>query len=98
MKSRSARYYNTGSTVKGKSNPKGAKAARAKKAATDKKINARPEQKAKRRELARERRKRGIMGKGGKDLSHTKNGLRLKSVKANRGSRSDSSGDKRARG
>jgi len=98
MKSRSARYYKTGSTVKGKSNPKAAKAARAKKAATDKKINARPEQKAKRRELARERRKRGIMGKGGKDLSHTKNGLRLKSVKANRGSRSDSSGDKRARG
>ena len=86
MKSRSARYY--------ANNPR----AKKKKAATDKKINARPEQKAKRRELARERRKRGIMGKGGKDLSHTKNGLRLKSVKANRGSRSDSSGDKRARG
>ena len=86
MKSRSARYY--------AKNPK----SRAKKAATDKKINARPEQKAKRRELARERRKRGIMGKGGKDLSHTKSGLRLKSVKANRGSRSDSAGDKRARG
>lgn len=86
MKSRSAKYY--------ANNPK----ARKKKAATDKKINARPEQKAKRRELARERRKRGIMGKGGKDLSHTKNGLRLKSVNANRGSRSDSSGDKRARG
>lgn len=38
------------------------------------------------------------MGKGGKDLAHTKNGLRLKSVKANRGSKSDTQGDKNARG
>ena len=45
-----------------------------KKAETDKKFNAKPEQKAKRRELSKERTKRGIMGKGGKDLSHTKSG------------------------
>ena len=40
-------------------------------------------------------------GKGwrkGKDCSHTKNGLRYKSVKANRGSKSDTKGDKNARG
>ena len=34
-------------------------------------INARPEQKAYRRRLAAARRARGIMGKGGGDLSHT---------------------------
>ena len=44
------------------------------KARTDKEVNERPEQMAKRRELAAERRKRGIMGKGGADLSHTKDG------------------------
>ena len=59
---RSAKYY--------RSNPE----ARRKKAATDKKVNARPGQKAKRAELAKERRKRGVMGKGGKDMSHTKDG------------------------
>ncbi len=48
--------------------------ARRKKAETDKRVNARPEQKAKRRELAEGRRKRGMMGKGGDDLSHTKSG------------------------
>ena len=59
---RSARYY--------RSNPE----ARRKKAATDKKVNARPGQKAKRAELAKVRRDRGVMGKGGKDMSHTKDG------------------------
>jgi len=34
----------------------------------------------------------------GKDVAHTKNGLRLKSSAANRGSKTDSSGDRRARG
>jgi hypothetical protein len=48
--------------------------AREKKAEMDKKFNAKPEQKEKRRELSEERRKRGIMGKGGDDLSHTKDG------------------------
>lgn len=48
--------------------------ARAKKAVTDTKVNARPEQRAKRSELAVARRERGLMGKGGPDLSHTKTG------------------------
>lgn len=34
----------------------------------------------------------------GKDISHTKKGLRLKPQSVNRGSKSDSAGDKRARG
>ena len=59
--------------------------AKKKKAETDKKFNAKPEQKAKRRELSKERTKRGIMGKGGKDLSHTKKGgLVLEDPKKNR--------------
>jgi hypothetical protein len=48
--------------------------ARRKKAATDKAFNSKPGQKAKRRQLAKARYKRGIMGKGGKDMSHTKSG------------------------
>jgi len=59
---RSARYYRSNLD------------ARRKKAATDKKVNARPGQKAKRAELAKVRRERGVMGKGGKDMSHTKDG------------------------
>lgn len=53
-------------------------ASRAKKAETDTEINKRPDQMAKRRELATERRKRGMMGKGGPDLSHTKDGRLVK--------------------
>ena len=49
-------------------------AARRKKAATDKAFNSKPGQKAKRRQLAKARYKRGVMGKGGKDMSHTKSG------------------------
>lgn len=45
-----------------------------KKLAYDKKYNKQPEEKENRAELARERRKRGVMGKGGKDMSHTKDG------------------------
>lgn len=52
--------------------------ARAKKDAYNKRFNATPAQKAKRAELARERRKRGMMGKGGADLSHTKDGRLVK--------------------
>lgn len=48
--------------------------AKKQKAKTDTAFNARPEQKDKRRELADARRKRGVMGKGGKDMSHTKAG------------------------
>jgi hypothetical protein len=88
---RTARYYRTGSTVKGKGNAKKASAARKKKADYDKKFNARPEQKAKRRELAKARRKRGIMGKGGDDLHHTKSGHLVKmSPSKNRGNKEKS--------
>ena len=48
--------------------------ARAAKKRTDTVFNARPDQMDKRAELARERRARGVMGKGGKDMSHTKDG------------------------
>ena len=48
--------------------------ARKKKQAYDKKFNAKPAEKKKRAELAKERRKRGVMGKGGKDMSHAKSG------------------------
>lgn len=88
---KSADYY--------KKNPK----ARKKKASTDKKINAQPKQKAKRAALGRENYKRdkkngGSSHRAGKDLSHTKSGLKYKSASKNRGSKKDSSGDKRARG
>ena len=53
-----------------KKNPK----ARKKRLEYQKKYNARPAEKSKRAELARERRKRGVMGKGGDDMSHTKSG------------------------
>jgi hypothetical protein len=48
--------------------------ARKKKDAYNKEFNKKPEQREKRSELTTERRKRGIDGKGGKDLSHTKDG------------------------
>ena len=56
-----------------------------KKLAYDKKRNAKPERKKYRAELARERRARGIMGKGGKDVSHTTGGgFKLEDPKTNR--------------
>lgn len=56
-----------------------------KKLAYDKKRNAKPDRKKYRAELARERRARGIMGKGGKDLSHTSDGgFRLEDPSKNR--------------
>lgn len=48
--------------------------AREKKNAYNREYNKRPEQRAKRTELKQERRDRGIDGKGGKDVSHTKDG------------------------
>lgn len=64
-----------------KSNPE----AYRKKLAYDKKRNAKKSQKRYRAELARERRKRGIMGKGGPDVSHTKNGgFKLENPSKNR--------------
>jgi hypothetical protein len=86
-KSRSARYY--------QENPE----ARKKKNEYQKEFNKKPSQRKKRSELVQERRKRGIYGKfDGKDVAHTSSGLKMKSAKANRGSKSDTAGDKRARG
>jgi hypothetical protein len=48
--------------------------ARKKKAAYDKKYHSTPERRKYRAELSRERRARGIAGKGGGDLSHTASG------------------------
>lgn len=63
---------------------------RAKKAAYDKKFNAKPEQRKKRSELVKERRERGVYGKGGKDMGHQKDGsIRPESVKKNRGKRGE---------
>ena len=61
-------------------------ASKAKKDDYNKEFNTKPEQLAKRRELASERRSRGVMGKGGKDMSHTKDGrIVSESVATNRG-------------
>lgn len=72
-KGRTAKFY--------ASNPE----AYQKKLAYDKKRNAKPDRKDYRAELARERRARGIMGKGGKDVSHTADGgFKLENPKTNR--------------
>lgn len=86
--SASAKYY--------RDNP----AARRKKAATDKKVNSRPEQKEKRSEAGSARYAAKKAGKNiaGKDASHTKTGIVFKDSSKNRGSKSDSNGDRRARG
>lgn len=56
-----------------------------KKLAYDKKRNARPDRKEYRAELARERRARGIMGKGGPDVSHASGGgFKLENPSKNR--------------
>jgi hypothetical protein len=56
-----------------------------KKLAYDKKRNAREDRKEYRAELARERRARGIMGKGGPDVSHTADGgFKLENPSKNR--------------
>ena len=73
--------------------------ARAKKAAYDKRNDARPERRARRAELTKINREKGTAGNGdGKDWSHTKNGMVMKKASVNRGSKSDTAGDKRARG
>jgi len=74
--------------------------ARKKKLAYDKKFGASPEQIKHRAETNKKRaelKKKGVNVKG-KDVSHTKSGLKLKSVNKNRGSKTDSAGDRRARG
>jgi hypothetical protein len=88
--SKSSKYY--------ASNPK----ARAVKAAYQSEFNKRPEQVKKRVELNAANNRSHASGKtrvgDGKDLSHTKSGLRLKPQSVNRGSKMDSPGDRRARG
>ena len=90
MVSRSARYYRT--------HPR----ARAKKNAYNRKFNKKAEQRKKRSELTvknrQHDRKYGRASRKGKDLSHTKHGLVYKKSSANRGSKSDTAGDRRARG
>ena len=90
MVSRTAKFYQT--------HPE----ARKKKAAYDKKFNAQKEQREKRVELVQHNRehdkKYGKASREGKDASHTKNGIVYKKSSVNRGSKSDSAGDRRARG
>lgn len=72
-KSKSAKYY--------AANPKAA----AKKAAYQRKLNKKPSVKNASEARWTERRKRGIAGKGGKDLSHTTDGrMVLESPRTNR--------------
>jgi hypothetical protein len=86
--SRSARHYR-----------KSAKS-RAKKKKYDTKFNKKKSQRKKRSELTKIRRKAKKAGKklAGKDISHTKYGIRIKDSSKNRGSKSDRPGDRRARG
>lgn len=85
---KSAKYY--------RDNPK----ARKKKNSTTAKNNQKPERKKKMKESTAARRKAIKAGKNvkGKDMAHTKNGIVAKNSSKNRGSKSDSAGDKRARG
>ena len=76
--------------------------AREKKKQYDTEFEKKKEQREKRSELAKKNRehdkKYGKASREGKDLSHTSHGLVYKSRSANRGSKSDTAGDKRARG
>ena len=73
MASKSAEYY--------RSHPE----ARKKKMLYDKKYHSTPARKAYRKKLARVRRTKGVMGKGGKDVSHTKSGgFKMESPSKNR--------------
>lgn len=90
MVSKSAEYYRT--------HPK----AREKKKKYDTEFEKKPEQRAKRSELTQHNRehdkKYGKASREGKDASHTSRGIVYKSASANRGSKTDTAGDKRARG
>jgi hypothetical protein len=73
-KSKTAKYY--------AANPK----ARKKHVEYQKKHNKKPKEVAKRKELIKARRKRGIYGKGGGDLHHGKNGKLIREAPSkNRG-------------
>lgn len=90
MASRTAKYYHT--------HPE----ARKKKAEYDKEFNKKPEQREKRAELTQHNRehdkKFGKASRKGKDASHTSHGIVYKSSSTNRASKSDTAGDRRARG
>lgn len=91
MTSKSAKYYQT--------HPE----ARRKKKEYDTEFNRKPEQRKKRSELVMHNRehdeKYGKKSREGKDASHTSDGkIIYKSSSANRGSKSDTSGDRKARG
>ena len=76
--------------------------ARRKKKEYDSEFEKKPEQVKKRVELNRENRehdeKYGKSSRNGKDLSHTSSGLVYKKSSVNRGSKSDTAGDRRSRG
>lgn len=90
MTSSSAEYYRT--------HPK----ARERKKRYDTRFESSPDQKAKRRELAKHNavhdKKYGAASRKGMDASHTKAGIRYKPSSVNRGSKTDMAGDRRARG
>ena len=90
MVCRTTRYYRT--------HPR----ARRKKAAYDKKFNRKPAQRKKRSELIKHNRehdkKYGKASRAGMDASHTRHGIVYKKSSVNRGSNSDTAGDRRARG
>ena len=90
MTSKSAKYY--------QSHPE----ARRKKKKYDTEFNKKKEQREKRSELVMHNRehdrKYGKDSREGKDASHTSSGIVYKSSSANRGSKSDTIGDRRARG
>lgn len=90
MVSKSTEYYH--------SHPE----ARERKKSYDTKFESSPAQKAKRRELEKANRehdaKYGKTSRQGKNANHTKNGIVCKNSSANRGSKTDSAGDRRARG
>jgi hypothetical protein len=90
MVSRTARFYRT--------HPK----ARAKHRAYQAKYNKKPSQVKKRSQLIKYNRahdrKYGKASRIGKDASHTRHGIVYKKSSVNRGSKSDTAGDRRARG
>ena len=90
MVCRTTKYYRT--------HPK----AREKKKEYDSKFNEKKEQREKRVELVQHNRehdkKYGKASRAGKDASHTSHGIVYKKSSANRGSKSDTAGDRRARG
>jgi len=82
---RSAKYY--------RSHPDAA----ARKRAYDKAYHSTPARKKYRRELAAARRKAGVMGKGGKDMSHTRSGRMVRENASRNRARNGAGGRARRR-